>query len=423
MKSGKRGWWVFVLPLLAGLLAIAFWPATSSITWTYRTSFDMLSQLSPPVVGRDGTIYIGNRRGELIAIDPGGREKWVVKLGLGMVRELVIAPDGNIYVPWAGVGRESGLASVTPAGNTNWFFKEPGGTVATPAVAPDGTIYFSGHSSNVHALNPDGSIRWKFATQGIIETPPALTPEGNIGVVSHDQHFYLFDRDGSVLVRREFASRFPPRGLGYSPEGFWVLGINSIVHALNPDGSHRWTTDLLTFAVPRTNLTFAPFIQGSPQFSPGGEILLSTGNGYIYRLNDSGKILSAFDKGLRVRPGSGADLQLTQDHRWLLAYEEGLSVPTSPTSFIFGTERAALVQLAPDGREEWRALRSNDVSGFSELQGEPEAGLRSQKPSRTQPARQRSGWHSLHSLKQRASCHSPAGLTVKRFKIARQTPG
>ncbi len=316
--------------------------------------FDRLSQLFPPVVGSDGTIYIGNRWGELVAIDPGGREKWVVKLGLGMVREVVVGPEGNIYVPWSGVGQAGGLASVTPAGKTNWFFMVTGNTVVTPAVAPDGTIYFSGHSSNVYALNPDGSTRWKFATQGIIESPPSLTPEGNIGVVSHDQHFYLFDRDGIVLAQRELTNRFPPRGLGYSAEGFWVVGTGSTIHALNPDGSPRWTTDLLTFPVPRTNQTYGPYIQGSPQFSSGGEILLSTGNRYVYRLNRSGKILSAFDKGMRVPPGSATDLQVTQEDRLLLAYEETLAIPHSPTSFSFGTERAALMQLTPDGREEWR---------------------------------------------------------------------
>lgn len=139
MRSGKRGWWVFVLPLLAGLLAIAVWPTTSSIKWTYRTNWN---ELSPPVVGSDGTIYIGSRRGELIAIDPGGREKWLVELGMGMVSEVVIGPEGTIYTPLSS-GRSSGLASVTPAGNTNWFFKVAGNMVTPPSIAPDGTLYLA----------------------------------------------------------------------------------------------------------------------------------------------------------------------------------------------------------------------------------------------------------------------------------------
>lgn len=350
MKSGKRTWWVFILPLLGGLLAIAFWPTTSSIKWTYHTSFN---QLSPPVVGSDGTIYIGSRRGELIAIDPGGREKWIVQLGMGMVGEVVIGPDGTIYTPLSS-GRSSGLASVTPAGNTNWFFEVAGNMVTPPTIAPDGTLYLGGRDSNVHALNPDGSIRWQFAAQGTIDGPPVLTPEGKIGVVSHDRHFYLLDRDGAELVRRELASPRPPRGLGYSPEGFWVVGTGSTIHALNADGSPRWTTDLLTFPVPRTNRTYAPFLQGSPLFTPNGQLLLSTGNGYLYQLNASGHVLSVIDKGARALPGSESDTAWTKDHRLLLAYEESFSNPVSPTSFTFGTERAAVMQLTPDGAEEWR---------------------------------------------------------------------
>lgn len=337
---------------------VALWPRQNTFRWTYRTGFN---DASPPVVGKDGTVYFGSRRGELIAVRPDGTEKWIANFGLGMIGEVVIGPDGNLFAPWSGIGRSGGLASVSPSGATNWFFMDSGSVQSTPALGPDGTIYFGGHSSNFHALNPDGTVRWQFATQGIIESSPAVAPDGSVALVSHDMHFYLLKPDGSLTSRFKFDGHFPPRGLARAPGGNWVVGTSSSIHALHADGTHRWTTDLLSFPVPRTNQAFAPYVQGKPQFEPSGKLHVSTGNGYIYTLNEEGTVLGAIDKGLRVLPGGAADLNMTTNHGLLFAFEESFSVPLSATSFEFGTERAAVVYRAPNGEEQWRVRLTGNL--------------------------------------------------------------
>jgi outer membrane protein assembly factor BamB len=53
---------------------------------------------SSPVIGVDGTIYVGNLEGELIAVNPDGTEKFRITLGAPMLAAPAVAADGLIYV-------------------------------------------------------------------------------------------------------------------------------------------------------------------------------------------------------------------------------------------------------------------------------------------------------------------------------------
>jgi outer membrane protein assembly factor BamB len=55
------------------------------------------SVTAPPVIGADGTIYVGCADKNIYALNPDGTEKWHFETG-GYVRSCVIAADGTVYV-------------------------------------------------------------------------------------------------------------------------------------------------------------------------------------------------------------------------------------------------------------------------------------------------------------------------------------
>jgi outer membrane protein assembly factor BamB len=94
-----------------------------------------------PVIGLDGTIYIGNLQGELLAINPNGSLKWRRQLdmrGSFISGSAAIDANGNIYFI------TTFRAKVRDHRN--------GQTIRSKVA-----------HSKLHSLNPDGSLRWTFS--------------------------------------------------------------------------------------------------------------------------------------------------------------------------------------------------------------------------------------------------------------------
>jgi hypothetical protein len=117
------------------------------------------------VVGPDGTIYIADQSGNVIAVAPDGTRKWAYNVygisALGLVQP-VVGPDGTIYVT-----ETSGLVyAFSPSGTIKWKY-----TMANSrrgliwnwqgaVVDAGGTIYVSNNDGFIYAINPDGTLKW-----------------------------------------------------------------------------------------------------------------------------------------------------------------------------------------------------------------------------------------------------------------------
>lgn len=158
---------------------------------------------SGPVIGPDGTVYVGNSTGELRAFQPNGDLKWRTSLpGRGIVGSPAIGRDGAIYVIGVMTARDhrgnllriinfGELYRIDPnTGSLYWMAPFPGtrdtGTAATTASP---TIWRSGIAQVVMfpVLHPLGSLRilaYSIGGQLIHEqivptrTVPPITSEG-----------------------------------------------------------------------------------------------------------------------------------------------------------------------------------------------------------------------------------------------------
>jgi len=115
---------------------------------------------SSPTIGNDGTIYVGSDDSYLYAINADGSKKWAFEtnldgrqgpdFGLDRVRSSpVIGSDGTIYV---GSG-DYNLYAINPDGSKKWNFKTGDGVDSSPTIGNDGTIYVGSWDKNLYAIS------------------------------------------------------------------------------------------------------------------------------------------------------------------------------------------------------------------------------------------------------------------------------
>ena len=216
-------------------------PEVPELKWTFRAG----GPISSPVIGADGTIYVGSEDGNLYALDPSGSKKWVYGIAGKETSQLAVAADGTIYV-----ARGSNLYAFRPDGTFKWTYSSDDEGYDL-AIGPDGTIYIAGEC--LHAVSPDGKGKWvtgseKCKSFGALATGQdgtiygmtildvcAFSPDGALkweewtapGVRGYNTSITL-DLQGNIYVNGEAAAG-----------AIMALPIGAL-EVLDPDGSYRF---------------------------------------------------------------------------------------------------------------------------------------------------------------------------------------
>lgn len=160
-------------PANSGFIDTRTAPATAPVRVVGGLGFSAPG--SGPVIGPDGTVYVGNSTGELRAFRPNGDLKWQTRLtGRGIVSSPAVGRDGAIYVVGVLTARDhrggrqrlinrGELYRVDPNnGSLYWIAPFPGaGDAGTAATTASPTIWRSGTAQVVMipVLHPLGSLR------------------------------------------------------------------------------------------------------------------------------------------------------------------------------------------------------------------------------------------------------------------------
>jgi outer membrane protein assembly factor BamB len=338
-EAGRAALAALLAPLLAATVADAAppWPSmrhdlrntgASPIVGRYRGERPWRAQtgrgiFSTPVIGADGTAYVGSADRSFYAVAPGGRVRWrfrtggiidaaaalgggtvtfgsgderLYRLRLGGGRPLwtfrptlrpapgqlvswwegnpAIGPDGTIYAGNTG----GGAYAVRPDGRQRWAFGAGNSVWTTPAFGPDGTTYWGSLDLKVYALDAIGRPRWTAQTLGYVVSSPALGADGTVYVASFDHKLYALD-PATGATRWTFATGdhvYSSAALGR--DAVYIASTDGSVYALNPaTGAPRWRYD--TGDVVRSS----PVVGRAPG---GGEIVyVGSGDGRLYALD------------------------------------------------------------------------------------------------------------------------------------------
>lgn len=152
---------------------------------------DVLIKHSAPVLTRKGSVVFPLRNA-LRSISVHGSLEWESQLTSGTLGQAALADDGSIYV-----GDDQGvLLAVDPSGSEKWRFEA--GVIGTPVIDTDGVIYFTDGKA-VYAVNPDGSLKWRSSPIPNVDllTSPALASDGTL-YIGGEFALIAFRPDGAL---------------------------------------------------------------------------------------------------------------------------------------------------------------------------------------------------------------------------------
>ena len=117
-------------------------------------------KLTRVAIAGDGTLYVGSGNGSVYAVsDSGAGELYDVATALGVVAPPVVGKDGSVYV----ASRDENLYAFTPTLTKRWDFDVRRGVNSAPALLEDGTVAVVTDSDFVFAVTPSREKRWEYS--------------------------------------------------------------------------------------------------------------------------------------------------------------------------------------------------------------------------------------------------------------------
>jgi outer membrane protein assembly factor BamB len=280
-------------------------PSTNKILWIFSTgrSEEKGGIETDPVIGRDGSVYIGGNNGIFYALDPkSGEIRWAFITEFdtyAIYSSPFVDQDGIAYFG----AKDGNVYAVRPprkgiTGELAWSLNL-GTTIQTsPAFTPDGTLVIGADDWAYYGITPPrgdapARIKWRFQTQGTLITSPAVDSNGTIYVASMDGNVHALEPPkepgGQVKVLWRFASGDRDEKGGFENataldnKGVLYTGGNDgIFYALEAkSGRVRWTFDDVARAGYRTYAIFS-----SAAIGPDGTIYFGGKNGVLYSLRE-----------------------------------------------------------------------------------------------------------------------------------------
>jgi outer membrane protein assembly factor BamB len=214
-------------------------PQVGRVVWRYEAPLP-IDFYASPVLGEDGSIYIGALSGQLYSVSPAGTQLWEKPNG-GSEGSCTVSNLGAIYCAERGQ-----LYSYDWQGNLNWSFPLsdlPGFAPYTPALSMDGRLIYVARGM-LYAITAVGSLHWKVRVDSTDEVGlyPALSPDGTTMYVAGKTGLYAVDTSGQVKWR------FPQRTSEPAVDNagnIYVTTENMQLYSLSPSGSVRWQLDNL----------------------------------------------------------------------------------------------------------------------------------------------------------------------------------
>jgi outer membrane protein assembly factor BamB len=278
--------------------------------WLFRTERGIFST---PVIGGDGTIYVGSADHDFYALRPDGRLRWKLRTGgiidaaaaLGAYDRrrktfpiTIGSGDEHLY-HLRGDGRR-----LTRSKRVIWRFRasQPPATgqlvnwwEGNAAIGPDGTIYAGNTGGGAYAIHPNGTQRWVYQAGNSVWTTPAFGPDGITYWGSVDLNAFALDASGQPKWSRTVAGYVTSSPAIGSDGTIYVGAFDRQLHALDPDtGADRWS------------FSTSEHIYGSPALGRNAQgqtaaIYIGSADGSLYALRPDGSLIWRYDTGDPIR--------------------------------------------------------------------------------------------------------------------------
>jgi outer membrane protein assembly factor BamB len=236
---------------------------------------------SGPAIGADGTVYIGAADFKVHALDGRtGAKKWEFATNHEVHSSLAVGTDGTVFTGSADF-RVYAINSKT--GAKKWDFLTGGEVLSNLAIGADGTVYVGSHNGKVFALDgKTGTKKWEFQTGAREDKPsPVIGSDGTVYFGSTDTHIYALDgKTGAKkwdFVTSSYANKTP------------AIGDDGTVYVV----SYKLASDNVQALDGKTGAKKWEYIfkgePSSPVIGDDGTLYIGNHNGSVYALATSSK--------------------------------------------------------------------------------------------------------------------------------------
>lgn len=149
---------------------------------------------SAPALSPDGLVY-AVCQDLLVCLGPDGTKRWEIALSLDLAESPVIGPDGTAYLG----AEDRRVYAVSKEGVVKFSVLTGGPVRAALALRSDGTILAPSYDGQLYAIRSDGTLLWKFQTADAIQSAPIIDRKGRALFGSRDNRLYAVQSDGRLL--------------------------------------------------------------------------------------------------------------------------------------------------------------------------------------------------------------------------------
>ena len=224
---------------------------------------------SSMVIGQQGEIFLGGDQGIFYKARPNGEVTHLFQIKNKSLRSPVIGADGTIYIGTTGYYESQGhkLLAINQDGSLKWEYETGDLTNFQPVLDSNGMVYVTADETKLHAIHPDGSLKWVFKKTFEFWSVPIISNIGQIYIGAGDENLYALNYKGEEL----WSVNIGHGASQYSP----VVDANGLVFlhaysyqenrakllAVNPGGSIKWqftpeTGDIFTSPALNHNMLY-----------------------------------------------------------------------------------------------------------------------------------------------------------------------
>jgi outer membrane protein assembly factor BamB len=264
--------------------------------WTCDTAIKAGAGSIAPVIGSDGTIYVGSYYGNtagtgiLYAITDNGNDatiKWTYALNATMYHAPAISSNGTIYIMGYIMGAEDTgiLYALTDNGTyaaPKWNLTLSTVSYNSPSIGADGTIYIGTKTGILYAVTDNGTsgtVKWQVTPDGsAIYNIPSISSNGTIYVATSNGNLYAFNAtDGYAKWSYETGKTGSYCFITIGADGTLYVGTNAgTLYALTDTG--EYATLKWSYATGK--------IASSPTIGSDGTLYIGTYAGVLYAFQD-----------------------------------------------------------------------------------------------------------------------------------------
>lgn len=302
--------------------------ARPSPAWTYQTEARIFAS---PVIGHDGTIYVGSLDGQFVALNPDGSLEWRYAAGQKIYPSALVVGSSVIF---GTSGQE--LVSLTLQGETRW--KLPLGDVvdASATLGPDGRIYAV--ANGAYSIDLLGRVNWHKPTAGHVRTAPAIHPARLIVVGTIQGTLVALRPDGSIAWETPLGGAIEGAASIDDEGRIYVGTARGEILQVDVMGNVRW------------RYPTGDEVRATPAVARDGTIIVGSYDGHVYALQPEGTLRWKVATGGRVR----ASARIDADGRAYVGSQDNFLYCISPAGTVLwrynvGQDVDSTVEIGPDG--------------------------------------------------------------------------